>query len=81
MTTETTKTDAMTEALAVLSEAIAERVTKNLNDVINLKINRAIEEYMDNGDFLYSLEDIIKDKMSDIVDDHVSNISLRIEVD
>ena len=81
MTTETTKTDAMTEALAVLSEAIAERVTKNLNDVINLKINRAIEEYMDNGDFLYSLEDTIKDKMSDIVDDHVSNISLRIEVD
>jgi hypothetical protein len=77
----TTKTDAMTEALAVLSEAIAERVTKNLNDVINLKINRAIEEYMDNGDFLYSLEDTIKDKMSDIVDDHVSNISLRIEVD
>jgi hypothetical protein len=71
----------MTEALAVLSEAIAERVTKNLNDVINLKINRAIEEYMDNGDFLYSLEDTIKDKMSDIVDDHVSNISLRIEVD
>jgi hypothetical protein len=71
----------MTEALAVLSEAIAEQVTKNLNDVINLKINRAIEEYMDNGDFLYSLEDTIKDKMSDIVDDHVSNISLRIEVD
>ena len=77
----TNKTDAMTEALAVLSEAIAEQVTKNLNDVINLKINRAIEEYMDNGDFLYSLEDTIKDKMSDIVDDHVSNISLRIEVD
>jgi hypothetical protein len=77
----TTETNAMTEALAVLSEAIAEQVTKNLNDVINLKINRAIEEYMDNGDFLYSLEDTIKDKMSDIVDDHVSNISLRIEVD
>jgi len=76
-----TETNAMTEALAVLSEAIAEQVTKNLNDVINLKINRAIEEYMDNGDFLYSLEDTIKDKMSDIVDDHVSNISLRIEVD
>ena len=40
----TTKTDAMTEALAVLSEAIAERVTKNLNDTINLKISRAIED-------------------------------------
>lgn len=76
-----TKTDAMTEALAVLSEAIAERVTKNLNDTINLKISRAIEDYMDGGDFLYSLEDAIKEKMSDIVDDHVSNISLRIEVD
>jgi|LakMenEpi03Aug12_release.lakeMendotaPanAssembly.Ray.scaffolds.fasta_scaffold386670_3 hypothetical protein len=77
----TTKTDAMTEALAVLSEAIAERVTKNLNDTINLKISRAIEDYMDNGDFLYSLEDTIKEKMSDIIDDHVSNVSLRIEVD
>ena len=74
----TTKTDAMTEALAVLSEAIAERVT---NDTINLKISRAIEDYMDNGDFLYSLEDTIKEKMSDIIDDHVSNVSLRIEVD
>ena len=36
---------------------------------------------MDNGDFLYSLEDTIKEKMSDIIDDHVSNVSLRIEVD
>lgn len=76
-----TKTDALTEAIAVLSEAIADRVAKNINDTIHLKINRAIEDYMDNGDFQYALEDVIKDKISDIVDDYVGNVSLRIEVD
>ena len=80
-TTTNTKTDALTEAIAVLSEAIAERVAKNLESTINIHISRAIDTYMDNGDFQYALEDAVKYKLSDIVDDHVSNISLRIEVD
>jgi len=78
---ETTTKSALTEAIAVLSEAIAAEVVKNLEVTIQRKMERAMEDYIEGSDFLYVLEDMVKDKVSDLVDDHVSNVSLRIEVD
>lgn len=80
METTTTKS-ALTEAIAVLSEAVAAEVIKNLEVTIQRKMERAMEDYIEGADFLYVLEDMVKDKVSDLVDDHVSNVSLRIEVD
>lgn len=79
-TTNVTKS-ALTEAIAVLSEAIAAEVVKNLESVVQRKMERAMEDYIEGQDFIYILEDMVKDKVSDLVDDHVSNVSLRIEVD
>jgi transcription initiation factor IIF auxiliary subunit len=79
-TTNVTKS-ALTEAIAVLSEAIAAEVVKNLESVVQRKMERAMEDYIEGQDFLYVLEDMVKDKVSDLVDEHVSNVSLRIEVD
>ena len=78
---EPTTKSALTEAIAVLSEAIAAEVVKNLEVTIQRKMERAMEDYIEGSDFLYVLEDMVKDKVSDLVDDHVSNVSLRIEVD
>jgi primosomal protein N'' len=79
-TTNVTKS-ALTEAISVLSEAIAAEVVKNLEVTIQRKMERAMEDYIEGQDFMYVLEDMVKDKVSDLVDDHVSNVSLRIEVD
>lgn len=76
-----TTTDTMTAAIQNLSEAIAAEVVKNLESVVQRKMERAMEDYIEGADFLYVLEDMVKDKVSDLVDDHVSNVSLRIEVD
>lgn len=76
-----TTTDTMTAAIQNLSEAIAAEVVKNLEVTIQRKMERAMEDYIEGQDFLYVLEDMVKDKVSDLVDDHVSNVSLRIEVD
>jgi primosomal protein N'' len=76
-----TTTDTMTAAIQNLSEAIAAEVVKNLESVVQRKMERAMEDYIEGQDFLYVLEDMVKDKVSDLVDDHVSNVSLRIEVD
>lgn len=76
-----TTTDTMTAAIQNLSEAIAAEVVKNLEVTIQRKMERAMEDYIEGSDFLYVLEDMVKDKVSDLVDDHVSNVSLRIEVD
>lgn len=78
---ETTTTDTMTVAIQNLSEAIAAEVVKNLEVTIQRKMERAMEDYIEGSDFLYVLEDMVKDKVSDLVDEHVSNVSLRIEVD
>jgi len=78
---EPTTKSALTEAIAVLSEAIAAEVVKNLESVVQRKMERAMEDYIEGQDFMYVLEDMVKDKVSDLVDDHVSNVSLRIEVD
>ncbi len=76
-----TTTDTMTAAIQNLSEAIAAEVVKNLESVVQRKMERAMEDYIEGQDFLYVLEDMVKDKVSDLVDEHVSNVSLRIEVD
>lgn len=76
-----TTTDTMTAAIQNLSEAIAAEVVKNLDISIQRKMERAMEDYIDGQDFVYALEEIVRDKVSDLVDDHVSNVSLRIEVD
>lgn len=81
MENTTVTKSALTEAIAVLSEAVADEVVKNLGVTIQRKMERAMEDYIEGQDFMYVLEDMVKDKVSDLVDDHVSNVSLRIEVD
>ena len=78
---KTTDNTMLYSAIANLSEAIAAEVVKNLEITIQRKTESAMEDYIKGQDFFYALEDMVKDKVSDLVDEHVSNVSLRIEVD
>lgn len=78
---KTTENTMLYSAIANLSEAIAAEVVKNLEITIQRKTDSAMEDYVKGQDFMYVLEDIVRDKVSDLVDEHVSNVSLRIEVD
>jgi primosomal protein N'' len=81
MENTTATKSALSDAISALSDAIAAEVVKNLESTVQRKMERAMEDYIEGQDFLYTLEDIVKDKVSDLVDEHISNVSLRIEVD
>ena len=80
MSTTDTKSP-LNQAIEVLAEAIASEVTKNLQSTIERKVERAMSDYMDNADFTYQLEDLVKDRMESLVDDYVSGISLSVRID
>lgn len=71
----------LNQAIEVLAEAIASEVTKNLQSMIERKVERAMSDYIDGQDFIYQLEDVVKDKMESMVEDYVDGVSLSIRVD
>ena len=79
-TTATTKSP-LSDSITALTDAIAAEVVKNLESTIQRRLERLVEDYLEGDDFAYTLDDIVKDKLTEIVDEHVSNISVRIEVE
>lgn len=78
--TNTTKSP-LSDSLAALADVIAVELIKNIEATLHRKLERSVEDYLEGDDFAYTLEDIVKDKLTEIVDEHVSNISVRIEVE
>lgn len=83
MSTENTTVtkSALSESLAALSDVIAAELLKNIEVSIKRKLERTTEDYLEGQDFMYTLEDIVKDKLTEIVDDQVSDITVRVVVD
>lgn len=83
MSTENTTVtkSALSESLAALSDVIAAELLKNIEVSLYRKLERATEDYLEGQDFMYTLDDIVKDKLTEIVDAHISDITVRIEVD
>lgn len=83
MSTENTTVtkSALSESLTALSDVIAAELLKNIEISIKRKLERTVEDYLEGQDFMYTLEDIVKDKLTEIVDDQVSDITVRVVVD
>ena len=70
------KTDIET-AVATLVDLI----TKDLTDKINLICEHAVTSYLDSKDCQYLIKDAVSEKVTELVEDEVSNISLSISID
>ena len=76
-----TVTNPIEIAVQNIAEAIATEVLKSIQQTIEQRVERAVQEFVESQDFHYILEDNIKDKMEEVVDDHISNISLSVRID
>jgi hypothetical protein len=56
-------------------------VTKELTDKINLICEHAVTSYLDSKDCQYLIKDAVSEKVTELVDDAVSDISLSISID
>ena len=81
MDTINTTKSALSESLSALSDVIAAELIKNIESSIHSKLDRCVEDYLESKDFMYTLEDIVKDKLHELVEEQIGNISLRIEID
>ncbi len=79
--TNTFTKSSLSDSITALTNAIAAEVVKNLETTIHSRLERLVEDYLEGDDFAYTLDDIVKDKLTEIVSEHVSNISLRVEVE
>ena len=70
------KTDIET-AVATLVDLI----TKDLTDKINLICEHAVTSYLDSKDCQYLIKDAVSEKVTELVEDAVSDISLSISID
>lgn len=70
------KTDIET-AVATLVDLI----TKDLTDKINLICEHSITAYLDSNDCRYLIKDTVSEKVTELVEDAVSDISLSISID
>ena len=70
------KTDIET-AIATLVDLI----TKDLTDKVNLICEQSVTSYLDGKDFQYLIRDAVSEKVTELVDDAVSDISLSISID
>jgi hypothetical protein len=80
-TMTTTTKSVLSESLSALSDAIADELIKNIETSIHNKLERCVQNYLESQDFMYTLDDIVKDKLTELVEEHVSSISLRVEVE
>jgi len=77
--TDVTKS-ALSESLNALSDVITDELLKNIEISINRKLERTVEDYLESRDFMYTLEDIVRDKLTDTVDEQISDINVRVVV-
>ena len=70
------KTDIET-AVATLVDLI----TKDLTDKINLICEHAVTSYLDSKDCQYLIKDAVSEKVTECVEDQISNMSFSVSVD
>ena len=70
------KTDIETAAATLVA-----LITKDLTDKINLICEHAVTAYLESSDCKYLIKDAISEKVTELVDDAVSDISLSISID
>ena len=70
------KTDIET-AVATLVDLI----TKDLTDKINLICEHAVTSYLDSMDCQYLIKDAVSEKVTECVEDQISNMSFSVSVD
>jgi hypothetical protein len=70
------KTDIETAAATLV-----DLITKDLTDKINLICEHAVTSYLDSKDCQYLIKDAVSEKVTELVEDEVSNISLSISID
>jgi hypothetical protein len=70
------KTDIETAAATLV-----DLITKDLTDKINLICEHAVTAYLESSDCKYLIKDAISEKVTELVDDAVSDISLSISID
>ena len=70
------KTDIETAAATLV-----DLITKDLTDKINLICEHAVTSYLDSNDCRYLIKDTVSEKVTELVEDAVSDISLSISID
>jgi hypothetical protein len=70
------KTDIETAAATLVN-----LITKDLTDKINLICEHAVTAYLESSDCKYLIKDAVSEKVTELVDDAVSDISLSISID
>jgi hypothetical protein len=70
------KTDIETAAATLV-----DLITKDLTDKINLICEHAVTAYLESSDCKYLIKDAVSEKVTELVDDAVSDISLSISID
>ena len=70
------KTDIETAAATLV-----DLITKDLTDKINLICEHAVTSYLDSKDCQYLIKDAVSEKVTELVEDAVSDISLSISID
>jgi len=78
-TTETNNT--VTVAIQVLTEAVASEVLKNIQSTIEEKVELSLSKYVESQDFHYMIEDAVKEKTEELVQDCIDNVSLSVRID
>ena len=62
-------------------KTLVDLITKELTDKINLICEHAVTSYLDSKDCQYLIKDAVSEKVTELVEDEVSNISLSISID
>ena len=70
------KTDIETAAATLV-----DLITKDLTGKINLICEHAVTAYLESSDCKYLIKDAVSEKVTELVDDAVSDISLSISID
>lgn len=71
----------MNTELDTAVKTLVDLITKDLTSKINLICEHAVTAYLESSDCKYLIKDAISEKVTELVDDAVSDISLSISID
>jgi hypothetical protein len=71
----------MNNELDTAVKTLVDLITKDLTGKINLICEHAVTAYLESSDCKYLIKDAISEKVTELVDDAVSDISLSISID
>ena len=70
------KTDIETAAATLV-----DLITKDLTDKINLICEHAVTSYLDSKDCQYLIKDAVSEKVTECVEDQISDMSFSVSID